>query len=105
MILGPIHRPEIIDQQVEDAQNHHQDHRTPLGLEPDDHHDTRHKAKQTHNHPAHAPVSRKHESDEQEDQEHAPCKLEIHFAVFFIELRQSGRSKLFANPRVAQDHQ
>ncbi|KAL9033979.1 MAG: hypothetical protein Q9214_007255, partial [Letrouitia sp. 1 TL-2023] len=34
-----------------------------------------------------------------------PRELEVHLSIFFIELRQSGRSELLADPAVGQNHQ
>lgn len=101
----PAYRPEIIDQNIKDAQNDHQHHRAPFGLEPHHHHHTSHESKQADHHPSNPPVAGEHEADEQEYQQHSSSELKIHFTVLLIDRRQSGRGKLFAHPRVTENHE
>ena len=81
------HRPEIVDQKIENAQDYDQHSCTPLGLESDHDHHTRHESQQTHDYPPYAPISRKHKSDEQKNQQHSPRQLHIHLAIFLVHLR------------------
>jgi hypothetical protein len=99
------YRPEVVDQQVEDAENNDKHDGTPLGLEPDDNHDTSHGAKQNDYRSSKAPLASEDEANKQEDEQHTARKLKVHLAVLFVELRKPGRGKLLAHPAVRQHHQ
>jgi len=99
------HRPEVVDKQVENAENDHEHDRTPLGLEADHDHDAGNKANQDDDDPPKAPVAGKDEADEQENEQHSPSQLKIHLAILLINLRQSSRRELLPHPRVRQHHQ
>lgn len=109
MIYIPVsastYRPEVVDQDVENTQDHDENDSAPLRLEPDCNHHTRHSAYGDHGNPSRCPVTREHESDEQEDQQHTPGQLEIHLPILLIQLRQARRGELLAYPRVGEDHQ
>lgn len=98
------HSPEVIHQQVKDAQNHHQHNRTPLGLESHHYHHTRHKPKQTNHHPPKPPLPCKHKPHKQKNQQHPSRKLKIHLSILLIHLRQSGRREFRTHPAVAKNH-
>lgn len=99
------YRPEVVDQNVEDTEQHHKHDRTPLGLETDNHHDTSDEAGHTDDDAPHGPLSREDESDKEEDQEHATSELDIHLAVLLIQLGQTGGHELLAHPRVGENHE
>ena len=100
-----VQGPEVVDQDVEDAEDDHQQNRAELGLEPHNHHNAGHEANQADKDPAKAPVAAEDEADKEEDEQDATCKLEVHLAVLLVELRQAGRREPLAYPRIRQDHQ
>ena len=71
----------------------------------DNNHNASHKSQQTSNNPPETPVTTEHESDKKEDKQHTSSKLEVHLLVLFIELRQTSRRELLANPRITQNHE
>lgn len=99
------HSPPVVHNQVEDAQNHDQKHGAHLGLETNRNHDTSHKAEDAHNDAPDAPLARKDEAKEQEDEQDATSELHIHLAVLLVNLRQARWRELLAYPRVAEHHQ
>lgn len=101
----PTYRPEVVDQEIEYAQDHHKHHRAPLGLESNSNHDAGHCSDQNDQYTPETPFASEDESDKEEDQKHAPSKLKVHFAVLFVNLRESGGGKPLADPTVRQNHQ
>lgn len=99
------YRPEIIDKEIEDAQDDHQHHRTPLCLETHHNHHTSHESEQTNDHSRNTPITSENKPDEQEDQQDPPGKLDVHFAVFLVYRRQPRWGKPFAHPGVAENHE
>ncbi len=99
------YRPEIVDQDIEDAQDDHQHHRTPFRLEPHYYHDTSNEPEYTDHHPPNAPLAWEDKPDKEKDQQHPPGKLDIHFAIFLIHWREARGCKLLANPWVAENHE
>lgn len=99
------YRPKVVDQQIEDAQDDHQHDGAPLGLEAHHDHDASHEADNADQDAPEAPLARKDEADEQEDQKHPTRQLKVHLAVLLVNLRQPGRSEPFADPAVREHHQ
>ena len=99
------YRPEVVDEDVEHAQQHHQQDGTQFRLEPNHNHDTSHEPKHANNNPPNAPISRKDEPDEQENQQYPSAKLYIHLAVLFIDTRQAGECNSLPDPAVTQHHE
>ena len=81
------YRPEIVNDDVEDAQDHNEDNGAELRLEANNDHDAGHRANQDDQDAPKAPLAHGDEADEQEDQQHATSELEVHLAVFLVELR------------------
>lgn len=102
--METTHRPEVVHQEVKHRKYKHEHRRTKLGLEPDHNHDTRHKAEKADQNPPERPLARENKSGEQENQQYAPCKLEVHFTVFLVHLRQACGRKLLADPTVGENH-
>jgi hypothetical protein len=98
-------RPEVVDQHVEDAQDHDQDGRAPLRLESDDNHDARNQTDHADQDSPDAPVALEDEANEEEDQQDSTGELEVHLPVFLVQGREAGRRKSLADPAVRQDHQ
>ena len=98
------YRPEVVDKDVEDAQDGDKDNGAPLGLETNDDHHTGDKSNHDDRHAANAPLACEDEANEQENEEHAAGELEVHLAVLLVELRQAGGRELFADPAVGKDH-
>ena len=99
------YRPPVVDQNIEYTQNHHKDNGTPLRLKAHRDHHTRHQPNANHNDPPKTPGPGKHESTDQEYQQHASSKLEVHLAILLVDLRQAGGGELLAHPAVRQDHE
>jgi len=97
--------PEVVDKDVEDAQNKNEQNRTELGLEADNNHDTRDQADQDDENAPEAPVTRKDEADEEEDEQHATSELDVHLTILLVHLRQTGRRKPLTDPGVGQNHE
>ena len=86
-IIEFAHRPEVVDEQVEDAEKYNEQHSAELGLESHDDHNASYGSDQDDQDPPEAPVACKDESNKEEDQEHTSGELEIHLAVLLIHLR------------------
>lgn len=99
-----VQRPEVIDVEVENAENKHQHDGRELGLESNNDHDASNESEDTCNNSPEAPVPAEDEANEEEDQQDTACELEIHLLVLLIERRQTGRGELLANPRIRQNH-
>nr|POE47778.1 hypothetical protein CFP56_01109 [Quercus suber] len=99
------YRPEVVDEDVEDAQNHDEDDRAPLRLESNHHHDACHSAQHDDEDSTHTPLPCEDKTDEQENQEHSPGELEVHFAILFVKLGEASRSESFADPRIGKYHE
>ena len=104
-MLSTAYRPEVVDHDIEDAQDHHQDDGTPLRFEAYHHHNTSHRTKANHNQSTYAEVSCKDEADEQENEQHSSSKLKVHLPVLLVELREACRRKLLAHPTVGKHHE
>lgn len=99
------YRPEVVNQNIEHTQKNNKNNSTPLGLETDNDHDARDQTEQANQDAPEAPLTRENEADEQEDKQHTTSKLHVHLAVLLIELGQTGRDELLADPRVGQHHE
>lgn len=99
------HSPEVVHNDVEDAQNHDQDDRTPLRFEPNSNHHARHAAHNDDKNAHNAPVARKDETHEQEYKQYSPRQLEIHLAILLIKARKACRGELLAHPAIGEDHE
>lgn len=103
-VTGHSYCPEVVHNNVEHAENHHQHNRAPLRLESDRDHHTCHGTDRDHNHASKGPLSSENEANEQEDEENSASQLEVHLAVLLIELWKTGRRELFADPAVGENH-
>ena len=99
------YRPEVVNQNIEDAQYHNQYNRTPFRLETYHHHHASHKSKYADYYPPNPPMAREHKPHKQEYQQHPPRQLKVHLAVLVIHRRESGRSELPPHPRIREYHQ
>jgi hypothetical protein len=99
------YRPEIVDKDVEHAQDSNEDNRAPFGLETNDNHNASNESDHDERHATNGPLARKDKANEQEDQQHATGELEVHFAVLLVELGQAGGGELFAHPAVGKHHE
>lgn len=71
-----VHRPEVVRDDVEDAEDKDEEGGGPLGLEADGNHDARDEADDRDEHAPDAPFSLDDEAQEEEDQENAACEEE-----------------------------
>lgn len=71
-----VHAPPVVNEYVEHAQEDNQEARRPLGLEANSDHSARGKTEYRHKRACDGPLAVEHESDEEEDEEHAASKLE-----------------------------
>ena len=97
--------PEVVDQQVEDAENDNQHDGAELGLESHNDHNTGDESEQADADSPEVPVATEDEADEEEDQQDTTSELEVHLAVLFVKLGETSGSKLLAHPRVGEDHE
>ena len=97
--------PEVVDQDVEDTEDQDKQDGAELGLEAYDDHDTSHSADQNDNDATEAPLAGKDKSNKEEDEQHATSQLDVHFAVFLVELWQTSWGEPLTNPRVGENHQ
>lgn len=98
------HSPKVVDQDVEDAQNHDEHNGAPLGLESHHDHDAGHKTNDNHDNASKAPFAGEDKANEQEDEQHSASQLEIHLPVLLVKCRQARWSKSLPNPAVGKDH-
>lgn len=71
-----VDAPEVVDEDVEDAEHQDQEPCRPLRLETDGDHDARHQADDGDEHAGDAPLSTEDESDEEEDEQDAAREQE-----------------------------
>ena len=100
-----VQGPEVVDKEIEDAQDDNEHDGTELGLEANDDHDAGHKANDADDHTTDAPFAGKDEPDEEEDEKHAACELEVHLAILLVDLGQARWREALADPTIGQDHQ
>lgn len=98
-------RPEIVNQEVKDAQDDNEHDGAKLGLEAYHYHDTSNEAEKGHNHSPDTPSSAEDKSSKEEDEQNSACELEVHLAVFLVDRREASESLGFPNPGIRQDHQ
>ena len=96
--------PEVVDVEVEDAENKHQHNRGELGLESNNNHDTSNESEQTGNNSPKTPFTTENEPDEKEDEQDTARKLEVHLLVLLVESGEASGGELLANPGVGEDH-
>lgn len=96
--------PEVVDQNVEDAEDQDQEGSAKLGLEADDDHDAGDQAEQGDKGTANGPLAAEDKADEEEDQQDPASQHEVHFAVLLLELGQSCEGFGLAHPRVGENH-
>jgi hypothetical protein len=99
-----VQGPEVVDVEVEDAQDKHQHDSRELGLEANDNHDTSDQSEQASNNSPEAPVATEDKANEKEDEQDTAGKLEVHLLVLLIEGWQASRSELLADPGVGEHH-
>ena len=99
------YRPEVVDKDVENAQDGDEDDGAPLGLETNNDHHAGNETDHDDRHATNAPLAGEDEANEQENEQHATGELEVHLAVLLVELGQAGGRELFADPAVGQDHE
>jgi hypothetical protein len=97
--------PEVVDEQVENTENDHKHHSTPLSLEAHNNHHTSNRSQKNNHNPSKAPLTSKDKAYEQENQQHTSSELEVHLAVLFVESRETCGGESLAHPRVGKHHQ
>ena len=99
------YRPEVVHEQIEDAQDDHQYNGTQLGLQPDHDHHTRYESDHTDQNPPEAPVTSKHEANKKEDEQHTTSKLNVHLPVLLLNLGKAGENSGLLDEAITKDHQ
>jgi hypothetical protein len=99
-----VESPEVVDQQVENAQNNNEQSGAVLGLESNDNHDAGDAAKRRDNDAPKRPLATEDKSNEEEDQEDTASQLEVHLAILLVDLGETCKDLSLANPRIRQDH-
>lgn len=94
------YRPEVVDENVENAQNDDKHHATELRFESNHDHDAGDQAEQANDHPPEGPCPGEDKADEEKNQQHSSTKLEVHFPVLLIERGKTRRCKSFPDPAV-----
>lgn len=102
--LGCPHRPEVVHDNIEYAENHHQHNRAPLRLEAHRDHHACHGTDGDHDYTAESPLACEYEANKQEDEQDSAGELEVHLAVLLVKLWETGRRKLLAYPAVGEHH-
>lgn len=97
--------PEVVDQQVENAEDDDEKGGAELGLEAHNNHDGSDSANERHNHPANGPGAAEDEANEKEDEQDAAGQLEVHLAVLLVKLRNAGEGLALPHPGIRHDHQ
>lgn len=97
--------PEVVDQNVEYAEDDHEQCCAPLGLESHHNHDTCDEANDGHQHPSDRPRSTEDEANEEEDEQHATSKLEVHLAVLLLNFWKTSKNLGLAHPGVGEHHE
>ncbi len=96
--------PEVVDKEVEDAENDHEKSGAELGLETDDNHDAGASTQDADNDAPDGPAAAEDEAEEQENQQDTASQLEVHLPVLLVQRGETGKRLGLANPRVGQDH-
>ena len=99
------HRPEVIYEDVEDTEYHHEQYGAELSLEANHNHDTSHESEYADHDAPNAPFSREHKSGEQEDEKDSARQLDPHFLILLVYLRQSWRSEALSYPAFREHHE
>ena len=100
-----VQGPEVVDHEVEDGQDNHQHYSAELCLEAHNHHDAGDKTECANKNSAKAPLAGENESDEQEDEKYPSGELDIHLAIFLVDLGKTCWRKLLAHPAIGQYHE
>lgn len=99
------YRPEVVDKDVENAQDGDEDDGAPLGLETNNDHHAGNETDHDDRHATNAPLAGEDEANEQENEQHATGELEVHLAVLLVERGQAGKGLCLADPRVGEHHE
>lgn len=97
--------PEVVDEDVEDAEDDNEERGAGLGLETNDNHDTGDEADQGDEDTAKRPLAAEDEANEEEDEQNTAGELDVHLAVLLLELGKAGKGLRLADPRVGEDHE
>ena len=119
-----MHSPEVVDDDIEDAENQHEEGCRPLGLEADSNHYARDQTNDRNENTSDAPFPLDHETQEEENKQYSACKQEANSkfvvsrmpqtvenrGVLFLPVRlanggKTGKRLLPANHRIAKDHE
>jgi hypothetical protein len=84
------YRPEVIDQQIENAQDDHKHNCTELGLETNHNHHTGDESEKGNDHSPDAPLATENEANEEEYQENSASKLKVLLPVLLVDFRQTS---------------
>lgn len=99
------HSPEVVDQDVEDAEDNNQEGGAVLGLETDNDHDASASSQEANHNTPDGPLAAEDEADEEEDQENTTSQLEVHLPVLLINLGETGKGLGLADPGIGQNHE
>lgn len=103
-VRAKTYSPEVVDKEVEDAENNDEESGAELGLEADDDHDAGASTQDADDDAPDGPGTAEDEADKQENQEDATSELEVHLAVLLVDLGQTGKGLGLTDPRVGEDH-
>lgn len=97
--------PEVVHNQVENAENDNEQDSAKLGLEADNNHDTSSGSNNGEGRAPDRPLAAKDEADKEEDEQDTARELEVHFPVLLIDLGESRKGLVLPNPGVGEHHE
>lgn len=102
--MSRVNGPEVVDEQVEDAEDHDQETGAPTCLEADNDHDAGTQSKHRDDDTCQGPLALDDETDEKEDEQHSTGQLEVNLAVGFAETWKAGKDVLLGRKTVGENH-
>ena len=97
--------PEVVHEEVKDAENNDEQSGAVLGLESDNDHDRGNGTKERHADTPEGPLAAEDEANEEENEEHATGKLEVHLAILLVNLGKAGECLGLVDPRIGKHHE
>lgn len=102
--VSRVDRPEVVDEEVEDAENHDQETGAPASLEADNNHDAGTQAEHRDDDTCQGPLALNDETDEKEDEQHSAGQLEVNLAVGLAQAWKAGKDVLLGREAVRENH-
>jgi len=97
--------PEVVENDVRNAEKEDEKHCAPLCLEPNGDHGAGYETDQTDDDAEKAPFAIEDETDKQENEEDPPCELKVGPSIHLGELRKGGKHIPSSVERVGEYHE